>query len=97
MENNEKIAKEHQKRRREHKIKLAVISVILLVLAAGLIGSYFMLSKNEYNTYTENAKVNYKVNLKENEFYQETSLDERSSVVASLIENLEIDFNYDFN
>ena len=97
MENNEKIAKEHQKRRRKHKIKLALISVILLVLAAGLIGSYFMLSKNEYNTYTENAKVNYKVNLKENEFYQETSLDERSSVVASLIENLEIDFNYDFN
>ena len=97
MESNEKIAKEHQKRRREHKIKLAVISVILLVLAAGLIGSYFMLSKNEYNTYTENAKVNYKVNLKENEFYKETSLDERSSVVASLIENLEIDFNYDFN
>lgn len=96
--NNEiNIIKEHQRKRRRHKVRLAVSSVIMLLIALILIGTYSVVSQNEYNKYTEQAKVDYKVNLKENEFYQESSLDEKSAVIASLIQNIEIQFNYNFN
>ena len=91
------IIKEHQRKRRRHKVRLAVSSVIMLLIALILIGTYSVVSQNEYNQYTEQAKVDYKVNLKENEFYQESSLDEKSAVIASLIQNIEIQFNYNFN
>ena len=91
------IAVMHQKKRRKHKIKLGIAGTILIVLAAVLILTYFKLSKNEYNTYTEKAKVNYKVSLKENEFYQDKYLDEKSTIIASLINNIDVDFNYKMN
>lgn len=99
MENNDiksevNIAKEHQRKRRRHKIKLAVSSAIMLTIALILMGIYSTLSQNEYNQYTEQAKVDYTVNLKENEFYQQSSLDEKSAVIASLIKNIELQFNY---
>ena len=60
MRNN---ALKHQKKRRKHKIRLAVISIVSLIIAAIMILKYFRLTKNEYNGYMEKAKVNYKVNL----------------------------------
>lgn len=93
----QKIALEHQRKRRKNKIKLAVASVVLLLISAILISTYSVLSKNEYNKYVENAKVDYKVNLIENEFYTESTLDERSAVIASLIKDIEVNFNYNFD
>ena len=93
----QKIALEHQRKRRKNKIKLAVASVVLLLMSAILISTYSLLSKNEYNKYIENAKVDYKVNLIENEFYTESTLDERSAVIASLIKDIEVNFNYNFD
>ena len=95
--NENNIAIEHKRKRRQHKIKLAVTSVILLTISAALIITYVVLSRNEYNKYTERAKVDYKVNLKENEFYDKNYLDEKNSVVASLIQNIELDFDYNFD
>ena len=87
----------HQKKRRKHKIKLAVTSIILLVVAAVIISTYLILTQNEYNKYTENSAVSYKVNLKENEFYQDNYLDEKSTVIASLIKDIDVDFKYNLN
>ena len=47
----QKIALEHQRKRRKNKIKLAVASVVLLLMSAILISTYSVLSKNEYNKY----------------------------------------------
>ncbi len=93
----EKIILEHKRKRKHNKIKLAIISIALILIATILISEYTLLSKNEYNNYEENAKVDYKVNLKENEFYTESTLDERSAVIASLINGIEISFNYNFD
>ena len=87
----------HQKKRKKHKIKLATISIILLVIATIIISTYFILTKNEYNQYTEKAKVNYKVNLKENEFYQDNYLDEKSTVIANLIKDIDVEFKYNLD
>lgn len=93
----QEIILQHQRKRRRHKIKLALTSIIIILIAVALIATYFMLIKNEYNGYTEKAKVNYRVNLKENEFYESDYLDDKTSVVASLIKNLEVDFKYNLN
>ena len=96
-EQEQKIILQHQKRRRKHKIKLAVESIVIIIISIITIVSYFCLSKNEYNRYTEKAKVDYKVNLKENEFYEDDYLDEKNTIIASLIKDLEVEFKYNLN
>ena len=96
-EQEQKIILQHQKRRRKHKIKLAIESIVIIIISIIIIVTYFCLSKNEYNRYTEKAKVDYKVNLKENEFYEEDYLDEKNTIIASLIKNLEVEFKYNLN
>lgn len=91
------VAVMHQKKRRKHKIKLGVASAVLIIIAVTLILAYFKLSKNEYNTYTENAKVNYKVSLKENEFYRDQYVDGKSTIIASLIKDIDVNFDYKMN
>ena len=85
---------QHQKRRRKHKIKLAIESIVVIIIAVAIIATYFLLTKNEYNKYTEKAKVDYKVNLKENEFYENDYVEDKTSAVASLINNIEAEFKY---
>ena len=85
---------QHQKRRRKHKIKLAIESIVVIIIAVAIIATYFLLTKNEYNKYTEKAKVDYKVNLKENEFYENDYVEDKTSAVASLINNIEVEFKY---
>lgn len=96
-ESTQYIARKHQRKRRIHKIKLAVSSIILMLIGSILIATNFMLNKNEYNGYKEKANVNYKVNLKENDFYSENYLDEKSTVIASLIKDIYVDFKYNMN
>ncbi len=91
------VAVMHQKKRRKHKIKLGVASAVLIIIAVILILAYFKLSKNEYNTYTENARVNYKVSLKENEFYRDQYVDGKSTIIASLIKDIDVNFDYKMN
>ena len=47
--------------------------------------------------YTDDNKINYKVYLKENDIYKEKYLDENRAYVASLIDHIDLDFNYIFN
>lgn len=96
-EKEQEIALKYQRKRRKHKIKLAIESVIVILLASILIITYLTLTQNEYNNYKEKAKVDYRVNLKENEFYPEDHLDEKTSVVASLIKNIEVEFKYNLD
>lgn len=91
------VAVMHQEKRRKHKIKLGVASAVLIIIAVILILAYFKLSKNEYNTYTENARVNYKVSLKENEFYRDQYVDGKSTIIASLIKDIDVNFDYKMN
>lgn len=88
---------QHQKRRRKRKIKLAIESIVIIIIAVAIIATYFLLTKNQYNKYTEKAKVDYKVNLKENEFYENDYVEDKTSAVASLINNIEAEFKYNLD
>ena len=47
--------------------------------------------------YTQNGNIDYKVYLNKNNFYTEKYLEMNKSYVASLINYVDINFNYDFN
>lgn len=84
----------HKQRRRNKKIKLGVQSIVLIMITIALLGTYFKLSKNEYNNYKEKAQIHYKAKLKENEFYTDEYLEEGSTIIASLIQDIEVEFKY---
>ena len=54
-------------------------------------------TNKESISYTQNGNVDYKVCLKENNFYSQNCLDKNMSYVSSLIKNVGLTFNYDLN
>lgn len=98
MENdNEDIVKYHQNKRKKHKIKLARISMILIVIAIILLVTYGIFNKGYFVNYKENSEVNYIVNLMENEFYTTDYLEEGKDVISNLIKNIEVEFKYNLD
>ncbi len=75
-------------------ISIFVISLIMCFL---LVSKSFNYQNPKIINYNENGSLDYKVYLKENDFYEEKYLDENMIYVANLIDNINIDFNYDFN
>ena len=90
-----KTIKEHQRKRRNKKIRLLLLSILFITLGIVMIYIYTNISKDYYNKYIEKADLDYKVKLKENEFYNEEYLDKKNTLIASLIENIEANFNYE--
>ena len=90
-----KSIKEHQRKRRNKKIRLLLLSILFITLGIVMIYIYTNISKDYYNKYIEKADLDYKVKLKENEFYNEEYLDKKNTLIASLIENIEANFNYE--
>lgn len=91
------IGKYHKMKRRKYKRKLAIITAFFLVIGLTLIGSYYVLSKQDIITYKETSDISYGVNLKESDFYEETHLEEDMDVIASLIKNIDVVFKYNLD
>ena len=86
---------EYQQNRKK---KMLIQSIIIIILTlATLITSltFYRMNKDTYVYYTENGCVDYKVFLKDNEFYTEEFLDESHAYVPQLIEKITADFAYD--
>ena len=65
--------------------------IILFILAVVFAFNSFDLSKDDYINYTEKSNIDYKVYLKENDFYEDEYLPKDMIYVASLIDNIKID------
>ena len=67
---------------------LAIVTIILIIICA---------SKNDTSVvcYKENSNVDYKVYLKENEFYDGNYAEKDNRYIASLIDYIIADFNYE--
>ena len=98
MSEFEKRRRAEYKRKRKKCIiaQTAVILLLTLVMLASFI-AYQVMNQTYYIEYTENSLVDYKVYLKENDFYEEEYLDKGQSYVASLIDNIKTDFIYRLN
>lgn len=68
--------------------------VVLTVFILSLVLAFINQNKLNYINYKENGTVEYKVFLKENEFFQKDYLKENNQYIASLIDRITAEFNY---
>ena len=74
------------------------IVFILLFLILGIVFIALSIKVNVYTNilYYENSKVNYKVNLKNNKYYTNRTLDQDMLYIAGLLDTINIEFKYNF-
>jgi len=98
MSNEEKEKRERYIKLRRKRIKFQVIILFIIsVLSILSFAVYNNLNKTFYISYVEHGEVDYKVYLKDNDFYEEDYLGKDQAYVASLIDDIEVDFMYKLN
>ena len=98
MSESEKKKRSIYRKNREKWIfaQAVIVAVLTLsVLISALVA--YQLNKTYYIGYRENGHIDYNVFLKENEFYDSPFLEKDQSYVASLIDNIIADFNYEIS
>ena len=70
-----------------------IIVVAIMVLISSIV--YVQLEKTYYIEYKENGSIDYRVYLKDNEFFDEDYLNENQAYVSTLIGGIFADFTYD--
>lgn len=68
-----------------------------LALGVVFLGKAYQFSDGETINYKESYNLDYKVNLKPNEFYETPSLGMNMTYVASIIDTIDINYNYKFD
>ena len=95
MSNEEKKKRADYKRIRTSWIVFQSIALILLALFTAYISAtFYQKAQVYYIDYTETSEVDYRVYLKENDFYEEEYLKDGQAYVASLIDHVEAEFEY---
>ena len=74
-----------------------VVFIIVFIFAQLLLFTSFKLIENQVITYHEKGDIDYKVYLKENNFYEEEYLDKNMSYISTLIKNIDLTFKYNFD
>ena len=90
--------KNKRKKINKNALILYTFALIILIFASifTLIKSFTPKKEKEIK-YSETSNVNYKVYLKENNFYEQDYLEGNMIYVASLIDKININFNYNFS
>ena len=81
--------------------KWTMVQIIAIVLAGIVaVGSFLIydrMNQTYYIEYTENAKIDYRVEYQENPFFEETWQESGQAYIASLINGMEANFSYGLN
>ena len=85
---------EYKKRRKRWLIVQAVLLIVVAIAVLVSSVTYRRLDRTVYITYEETSGVDYKVKLKDNDFYDEEFLPSGQAYVASLIDGVYADFSY---
>lgn len=72
-----------------------VLLIVLICLSISLVKS--SLTADSILSYKEEGNVDYKVYLKENNFYKDQYLGKNMTYITSLVDHIDIDFNYNFD
>lgn len=102
MAKTEKVEQSRKKTKNKQKNYTAafivnnVVFVVLLIVGVNFFVKTFALEEEKIINYSEKSNLDYKVYLKENEFYEEEYLPKGMLYVANLIDKIKIDFNYKF-
>ena len=96
MSEKEKIMRAKYQRRRKGWITFQTIVIVLVTLALAFGGYlYYGLNKATFVPYTQKGNVIYKAYLADNAFYEQEYLNGSHAYVASLVEKMTADFEYD--
>ena len=77
-------------------ITYSIIFIISLTLSIFCITKSLTIDKEKYINYEEKSNIDYKVNLKSNNFYETPYLEKDMIYIASLIKSIDINYLYDF-
>ena len=95
MSEAEKRRRQAYRQGRKKWIKLQVIILAGILLFAAIFSViYYLFNRAYYIAYAESGDVEYRVLLKENEFYDEPYAEEGKAYVTTLIDKVEADFMY---
>ena len=98
MSELEIIARLQYKTNRKKWIMIQIIVIIvMLFLSLGSFMIFNALNKTYYIEYTECGSIDYKVQYKENEFFEEEWLEKDQAYISSLMENVKAEFKYELN
>ena len=98
MSEAERKRRQDYKRNRKKWLIIQIIAIALIaVIAAGSFLIYDRMNRTYYIHYTEDGNIDYRVHLKENEFFDEEWLGKDQAYISSLIDNIVADFEYKLN
>lgn len=85
--------------KKENIRKREIQNLVLMIIITAVIGlltlfAYFAKGKEHYIKYNENSQIDYKVYLKENDFYDKNYLEKGKGYIASLIDSISTNFTY---
>lgn len=86
-----------QAKKRNTIIAFVSAIIILLALTFLLLFMYFKGNRKYYVSYKEDANVDYKVYLKENDFFKQPYVEANKQYIASLIDYIYARFNYNLS
>ena len=82
-------------------ISRVIFNILLAIFLLGdslyFIGNSILINPSKKISYTERSNLDYKVFLKENDFYESKYLGKNMSYIASLIDYIDLSFDYQFN
>jgi len=84
-----------QTKRRNTIIGFITLIVLISILSFTFLYIYLQNNKNNYVTYSEKSGIEYRVLLKKNEFFENSYLESNKQYIASLIDKIIANFNYD--
>jgi len=73
-----------------------LLLILLLIFCVFFVSKSFNVNGVEVINYSEQGNIDYKVYLKDNDFYETKYLGKNMHYVASLIDKVDFDFNYQF-
>lgn len=98
MSEAERLRRQEYKRNRKKWILIQTIAfALVLVIALTCFAVYHHMNRTYFIEYTENGNVDYKVFLKENDFYEQDYVGAGQSYISSLIENVTAKFEYELD
>lgn len=74
-----------------------IILVVILIISILFIKIGLNTNSKKYVQYSDNKNLEFKVMLKQNEYYKNPYLEKGNQYIANLIDNINADFNYNFN
>ena len=77
--------------------KMLLMAIICIILGSVCLVYYFKETRVTVVNFKENSNADYKVYLKENEFYDKNYLEEDNQYIAELIDKIDTKFNYNMN